>query len=97
MTAHDPSLSRRPALGILTWLGFSAPDGPSGDEDATAPATDRATDPGDPARAARHQLMADISGFLAAHDLDITPFTLTIAHDYPQADQQRLAGTDHPR
>jgi diguanylate cyclase len=36
----------------------------------------------DPRRLARTQLLTDIADFLLAHDLEISPLTLTVAHNY---------------
>ena len=80
MSAHDPSLSRRSGKGILGWLRRDAPDG---DEPQPGPAPADETERGaDPRRTARAQLLDDIGDFLLSHDLDINPFTLTVAHDY---------------
>ena len=79
-TPHPSSPSRRPGRGLLGWLGLS------GDDDALAdgplPAPDHAGDDDDPVRLAKRQLMADVTQFLISHDLEISPFTMGLAHDY---------------
>jgi diguanylate cyclase len=80
MTLHDPSLPRRSTL--MSWLGLG-----EGREDSEAPPEAQPPLPDTPLRAARRQLLEDISTFLMAHDLDISNFTLSLAHDY-------LAGND---
>ncbi|WP_374281129.1 diguanylate cyclase [Novosphingobium sp.] len=75
MTAHDPSLGR--PGGLLGWLGL----GPRPHEaEATAPA------PPAPLRERRQSLrerqLDEINAFLAAHHLEVTAQTLSIAHSY---------------
>jgi len=85
MTAHDPSLPPRSTKGLMTWLGFNSDrQTPPEACDDTPPQAQHDT----PIRAARRQVLADITAFLMAHDLDISIFTLSVAHDY-------LAGNDH--
>ena len=88
MTAHDPSFSRRPGRGILTWLGLStAEPGTDAPPQTTEIEIASGHDLDELHRIARRQEMADITHFLVTHDLEITAFTLTVAHDY-------LTGTD---
>lgn len=77
MTAHDPSLGRQ--NGLLGWLGF----GPRPVD--TAP--DEAADPPAPPQRERRQSLRErqldeINRFLAAHHLEVTAQTLSIAHSY---------------
>jgi len=54
-----------------------------GDAPAAAPGPAGPTSAHDDPRArARAQLMNDITGFLLTHDLEISPFTLGLAHDF---------------
>ncbi|HWU03972.1 MAG TPA: GGDEF domain-containing protein [Novosphingobium sp.] len=77
-------MHRRPARGFLEWLRGSQEDssGTPAPSEADIPASLRALDTLDPMRLARAQLLHDIGEFLLAHDLDITNFTLAVAHDY---------------
>jgi diguanylate cyclase len=78
MTSHDPNLSRRPAKGLLGWLmGAAQDDAPSAPDLPSDTATLL-----DPRRLARTQLLTDMADFLLAHDLEINPLTLTVAHNY---------------
>jgi diguanylate cyclase len=70
MNAHDPSLHRR--HGLLGWLGFSSHI----DEHSGSP-TPAVSLPS----AITHRLDA-IAAFLAHHDLEVTPLTLSAACDY---------------
>ncbi|MEY2942003.1 MAG: hypothetical protein RLY97_17 [Pseudomonadota bacterium] len=82
MTAHDPAL-HAPRNGILGWLGLGRnSDVPTQLEQAIA------DDVGlDPVRAARMQLVSDVGRFMLVHDLEVTTFTLAVAHDFlTQAD-----------
>ena len=85
MTAHDPSLSRRSGRGILNWLRLGVgPDEPETDlpgADSQADNT-REFDPASLQRVARRQQMGEITEFLIAHNLEISAFTLTVAHDF---------------
>ena len=87
MTAHDPHLHRSPR-GLLHWLGIGSPTGDEDDLQGAAPAGRAEVHPRGPAEAARQQLLADIDGFLGAHKLEASAYTLAIAHDY-------LTGADH--
>lgn len=88
MSAHDPSLPRQSGKGLFGWLrGDAAQAGPG---DAPPPATGQAEQAPDPRRLTHQQLLADISNFLIGHDLDITPFTLAIAHDYLTASDGQM-------
>ena len=83
MTAHDPQL-HRPAKGFLHWLGIGSGE----DDEARARGATPAAAP-----AARHDhpqqaLLEEIGAFLNAHRLEVTAYTLAIAHDY-------LTGADH--
>jgi diguanylate cyclase len=91
MSAHDPSLPRKPGKGLMSWLerglglgedqqGPAAPDAPPAQQDEPPP-------PDTPRRAARRQLLDDIGRFIMAHDLEVNNFTLSLAQDY-------LAGND---
>ena len=78
MSSHDPNLSRRPTKGLLGWLMGSG-------REEDAPEAEQAADTSailDPRRLARTQLLNDISDFVLTHDLEISPLTLTIAHNY---------------
>lgn len=78
MTSHDPNLARRPAKGLIGWLmGSGREDDASEEEQAAETVVTR-----DPRRLARTQLLTDIADFLLAHDLEISPLTLTVAHNY---------------
>jgi diguanylate cyclase len=78
MSAHDPLLpANRPA--ILRWLGIGGATPPPGEDHAPEPDPSPA-----PARAqtARLALIAEISQFLDAHDVEVNALTLAAAHDY---------------
>ncbi|MBS0254803.1 MAG: diguanylate cyclase [Proteobacteria bacterium] len=77
MTAYDPSL-HRPRSGILSWLGL----GRETEQDATSASPEAEAVPVDPLRAARLRHVGDIGQFLAVHDLEVTPYTLAVAHDF---------------
>jgi len=90
MTAHDPNFAREPR-GILRWLGF-------GSHEADVPAEGDHTDsPGeghlahDKRDQRRRQLLADVSSFLITHRLEVSSYTLAIAHDVITGGDQRLA------
>lgn len=80
---------RREGRGLLRWLGF----GPAGAEDgnrleAEAAPADEAVDRRD---VRRRQLLNDLGSFLLFHHLEVSPFTLAIAHDVITGSDQRLA------
>lgn len=78
MTSHDPNLSKRHNKGLLGWLiGSGREDGENDVDQARHTGTVL-----DPRRLARTQLLSDISDFLLAHDLEINPITLSVAHSY---------------
>ncbi|NBC35508.1 diguanylate cyclase [Novosphingobium sp. FSY-8] len=83
MTAHDPSLHGRPARGLLDWIRKPAR---TAQTEASTPAPQEEAAPvsevPDTLRMTRAQLLTDITDFLMAHDLEISGFTLTVAHDY---------------
>ena len=75
MTAHDPQL-HRPAKGFLHWLGIGSGE----DDEARARGATPAAAP-----AARHDhpqqaLLEEIGTFLTTHRLEVTAYTLAIAH-----------------
>jgi diguanylate cyclase len=85
MTAHDPNFARE-QRGILRWLGFganpqSAPTHPAADIDA----------PIDPRERRRRQLLSDVVSFITTHRLEVSPYTLAVAHDAITGADQRLA------
>ena len=90
MTAHDPRLVRRQG-GILRWLGLGvAPDEDlSAESDTEHAAPDHA--PVDPRERRRRQLLADVTSFLLTHRLEISPYTLAIAHDVITGADAKLA------
>ena len=80
-------MTQRHGRGLLDWLrtgptSGETPDTPPAPDDESESMVDL-----DPLRLARRQLLTDITDFLMAHDLEINPTTLGIAHDY-------LAGAD---
>lgn len=83
MSAHDPIFTKRPAKGLLGWLLGSGREKGEGAEDLPLDHQGIL----DPRRLARTQLLADIADFLLTHSLEISPLTLTVAHNY-------LAGGD---
>ena len=86
MTAHDPNFARE-QRGILRWLGFGAipqPDpSPAAAADIEAPL--------DPRERRRRQLLSDVASFILTHRLEVSPFTLAVAHDAITGADQRLA------
>ncbi|MFA7584933.1 MAG: GGDEF domain-containing protein [Novosphingobium sp.] len=83
MTHREPDQKYH---GFLRWLGL-APDGRA---DAT-PIEPRTPSSADTQERRRRQLLADIGNFLLTHKLDVTPFTLAIAHDAIDGADQTLA------
>lgn len=90
MTAHDPNLSvnsRERRSRIWQWFAGHPTQGDEGD------------DPAVPSRGNLREIrlslqspvLADIGSFLAEHDLDLLPFTLTVAYDCVTGYNQRLA------
>lgn len=78
MSSHDPNPLPRPSKGLLGWLrGAKQEEEVSTEEQASDTSTIL-----DPRRLARTQLLGDISDFLLAHDLEISPLTLTVAYNY---------------
>jgi diguanylate cyclase len=73
MTFHDPSLHGWHA-GLLGWLRRGRAPEANPDQPAAPPL--------DASAAAQLALVADIGRFLLAHDLEVSSFTLPIAHDY---------------
>lgn len=90
MSVHDPLLPRRSTTkGLLDWLRFGEPEDPVQDtvaQDDVAPPELEET----PRRAARRELLGDITAFLMAHDLEVNSFTLSVAYDYLGGDNTRL-------
>jgi len=87
MTAHDPQL-HRPKAGILSWLGLSR----DAEAEAAAPQpSDSGEEVPDPVRAARLRHVADIGRFLSAQELEVSPFTLAIAHDFLTGEDPQMA------
>jgi len=78
MSSHDPNLSPRPSKGLLGWLRGAKREEEIASEDQPSDTSTIL----DPRRMARTQLLGDIADFLLAHDLEINPLTLTIAHNY---------------
>jgi diguanylate cyclase len=92
MTAHDPNFARE-QRGILKWLGFgasSSEDDAGQDGEAAPPASESLIRP-DPRERRRKQLVGDIGSFLVTHRLEVSPYTLAIAHDVITGADQRLA------
>ena len=87
MTAHDPNLARE-QRGILRWLGFGA--APHAYANPEEPAPDELADM-DPRERRRRQLLTDVGSFLLTHRLEVSPYTLAIAHDVITGADQRLA------
>lgn len=83
MTAHDPQL-HRPAKGFLHWLGISSAE----DDEARARAAMSAAAPAARQDHPQQALLGEISAFLTTHQLEVTAYSLAIAHDY-------LTGADH--
>lgn len=87
MTAHDPNFARE-QRGILRWLGFGA--SPLADGRPQEPSADEQADM-DPRERRRRQLLSDVGSFLLTHRLEVSPYTLAIAHDVITGADQRLA------
>lgn len=87
MTAHDPQFSRE-QRGILRWLGFGA--APHADASQGDQSLDESADL-DPRERRRRQLLSDVGSFLLTHRLEVSPYTLAIAHDIITGTDQRLA------
>lgn len=83
MTAHDPSLHRR--QGLLGWLGLASRDIRPDQEPAAR--ADRDSLRSD----ARLRQLHEIGSFLAFHDLDISSQSLSVAFDYLNGTDPRLA------
>lgn len=89
MTAHDPQLGRE-QRGILRWLGFGS--GHAEDEQAAPAGAPMAEEAAlDPRERRRRQLLTDVGSFLLTHRLEISPYTLAIAHDVITGADQKLA------
>ncbi len=87
MTAHDPQFARE-QRGILRWLGFGgAPRSEEAPQDEIAEPEAAL----DPRERRRRQLLADVGSFLLTHRLEVSPYTLAIAHDAITGADQRLA------
>ncbi|WP_084455957.1 GGDEF domain-containing protein [Novosphingobium rosa] len=86
MSVQDPSLPRRPAKGLLDWFGFAGPNDVNHDSEGGNTPIVATT----PHQIARKQLMDDITNFLLAHDLEVSGFTLQIAHDYLTGGNRRV-------
>jgi diguanylate cyclase len=87
MTAHDPHFARE-HHGILRWLGFGpAPQGDANQDEHSLDGTAEL----DPRDRRRRQLLSDVASFLLTHRLEVSPFTLAIAHDTITGADQRLA------
>jgi diguanylate cyclase len=91
MTAHDQNFASEPR-GILHWLGFGA-NARNGEweEDAVPGAVPVNTGIYDPRERRRKELLADVASFLVIHRLEVSPFTLAIAHDVMTGADQKLA------
>jgi diguanylate cyclase len=83
MTAHDPSLHRR--QGLLGWLGLTSRDIRSDQEPAARPDRDSLRSD------ARLRQLHEIGSFLAFHDLDLSSQSLSVAFDYLNGTDPRLA------
>ncbi len=78
--------------GILRWLGLGAePDESLADEGEAEHAPSDHAPPVDPRERRRRQLLADVTSFLLTHRLEISPYTLAIAHDVITGADARLA------
>lgn len=77
MTAHDPSLGRRG--GLLGWLGLGSRPVDTAPEEAASPA---AAPRRERRQSLRERQLDEINQFLAAHQLEVTAHTLSIAHSY---------------
>lgn len=83
MTAQDPSFPPKTGRGLLGWLGLGPATGTApADQPDRRETHDAQADGADLHGLARRQLMADVGDFLALHNLEPSPFTLGIAHDY---------------
>jgi diguanylate cyclase len=87
MTAHDPNFVRE-QRGILRWLGFGA--APHADANPQEASGEDLADL-DPRERRRRQLLTDVASFLLTHRLEVSPYTLAIAHDVITGADQRLA------
>lgn len=87
MTAHDLNFARE-QRGILRWLGFGAAPrtGPVSEEQSSDEFANM-----DPRERRRRQLLTDVGSFLLTHRLEVSPYTLAIAHDIITGSDQRLA------
>lgn len=83
MTAHDPSLHRR--QGLLGWLGLASRDIRPDAEPASR------TDQESLRNSVRQRQMQEIVSFLAFHDLDLSSQSLSVAFDYLNGTDPRLA------
>jgi diguanylate cyclase len=86
MTAQERSLYS-PRSGILGWLGLVR--APSAEPQPFAPTA--VASPPDVVATVRQALVEDIGRFLAVHDLDVSSFTLAVAHDYLTGEDVGLA------
>lgn len=90
MTAHDPKLVRK--AGLLRWLGFGGSDVETDDDPATSAPEGIANEGLDDRRERRRrELLEDIAGFLLAHRIEVTAYTLAIAYDVMSGSNPRLA------
>ena len=87
MTAHDSQFARE-QRGILRWLGFGAT--PPADASQIDQLLEEAANQ-DPRERRRRQLLSDVASFLMTHHLEVSPYTLAIAHDIITGCDQRLA------
>ena len=85
MTAYEPALHRS-RHRLLRWLGLA--DAASRTIDPLDPPPPTSEVAGGRRANLRGQLLQDIAQFHQTHALEVTPFTLEIAHDY-------LTGADH--
>jgi len=90
MTAHDPHLARE-TRGILRWLGFGSSEAAAASATESAEATGEGHLAHDKRDQRRRQLLADVSSFLITHRLEVSSYTLAIAHDVITGGDQRLA------
>lgn len=88
MTVHDPHFSREPK-GILRWLGFLHSDPEIAVDDP--PVRDGNISLNDPRERRRRQVLDDICSFLITHRLEVSSYTLAIAHDVISGSNARLA------
>jgi diguanylate cyclase len=88
MTAHDPSFARE-TRGFLRWFGRQPPEPERPPQEPGAPDENQLAH--DKRELRRRQLLDDIGSFLLTHRLEVSAYTLAIAHDVMTGTDQRLA------